>query len=540
MGIGLKDIIKDDKNAIVRDKQKRTMRRLLLVVAILAVLIVIVVALIISNNAKTVKLERIRTISIDMGSISKIVKARGEEYAANNYTGELIGISLENYPREININGSVVEYRYGYYAIDEEQLSQLTTALNNPHESYIVNYTNGDVINIKGVEGTDGKMYYALEDILAIASETNLPNIKYIASADDMKLIAQNPSGVYRLSKNIDMASYTEGEGWTPIQNFTGTFDGRGYTITNLTINRPTTRACGLFAEIKNSGEVKNVTLTKVNVSGGEYTGALAGICSGNISNVKIITGQINSAQACVGGLVGSFDQSTISDCLVNDIIINGNNFVGGLIGTMYNGTVLRCGANVKITAVDGVGGLIGSIVASSNTTVDQDCASADIIGQKNVGGLIGNLQITSKSQLNITNCYSDGVIDNGGENKGGSIGYLYAANSPEIYIQSVYTASVIPIDATSRGGFIGKTSIQTGTNIITEPKSYYEIERYLDSTLTSVGSNAGYTVDFNEKSPAEMKVSLNFTDWNFRDIWAIDEGIGRPYLRWEIAYNNQ
>lgn len=534
MGIGLKDIIKDDKDALVRNKQKRTLKRLLITVAILAIMIVVVIVLLVLNGSKTRRLDHIANVRIDMVNISKIAKARGDEYIANNYSGNLIGTSLDNYPYPINENGSVVEYRYGYYALTKEELAQLTSALNLPDETYIVNYLTGDVVNVNGIVAKDGKIYHSLEDIIAIADDTKLPDITYISTAEQMKLIEKKPSGTYRLAKNIDMATYASGEGWTPVSNFTGTFDGRGYTITNLTVNRPTTRSCGLFAEIKSNAEVKNLNLEQVNVSGGEYTGVLAGICSGNVSNITIKGGQVNSAQTYIGALVGAFDQGTIDGCYVEDVIINGNNSVGGLIGTMYNGTVYRSGAKVKITAVESVGGLIGSIVANSNTTVNQAFANADIIGQKNVGGFIGTLQITSRSTLTLKDSYSEGIIDNGGEGKGGSIGYLYAANSPEIYIQSLYTATVVPTDATARGGFVGRTNIQTGTNVITEPKSYYEVERYLDPNLTDVGVKTGYSVDFNAKSPAEMKVSLNFADWNFRDVWTIDEGVTRPYLRWE------
>ena len=93
---------------------------------------------------------------------------------------------------------------------------------------------------------------------------------------------------------------------------FAGTFDGNsgsGYTIDKLTINAPAgyNSYVGLFGS--SSGSISNVTLTNVNVTGGEggqYIGGLAGANSGSISASSVsgnVSGGIGSSN--IGGLVG-------------------------------------------------------------------------------------------------------------------------------------------------------------------------------------------------------------------------------------------
>ena len=53
-----------------------------------------------------------------------------------------------------------------------------------------------------------------------------------IYSARDLMTAAQNPTEKYILMADVDMA----GKKWTPIENFSGVFDGNCHTISNLTV----------------------------------------------------------------------------------------------------------------------------------------------------------------------------------------------------------------------------------------------------------------------------------------------------------------
>ena len=74
--------------------------------------------------------------------------------------------------------------------------------------------------------------------------------------------------------------------GWNPIGNFaaTATFEGNGYSISNLHINRDGATNVGLFSQ--NSGTIRNLGLFEPEVEGDGNVGGLVGTNGGNLINV--------------------------------------------------------------------------------------------------------------------------------------------------------------------------------------------------------------------------------------------------------------
>ena len=91
------------------------------------------------------------------------------------------------------------------------------------------------------------------------------------------------------LTADINLHPYSGGEGWLPIgsgnggnTDFKGSFDGGGFTVSGLGINRrdgDTEGADnqGLFGIVAAGSTVKNVALADASVSGGNRVGLLAG-----------------------------------------------------------------------------------------------------------------------------------------------------------------------------------------------------------------------------------------------------------------------
>ena len=116
---------------------------------------------------------------------------------------------------------------------------------------------------------------------------------------------------------DLGVEPYNEGEGWVPIGTFRGYYDGNGYVVKNLTINRNTTYQ-GLFGQIHGSSIIKNLGLIDANVVGGTHVG---GIVSYTNSNAKVercyINGKVQGA-CYVGGIVGTHGTGAgtrIEDC---------------------------------------------------------------------------------------------------------------------------------------------------------------------------------------------------------------------------------
>jgi hypothetical protein len=118
---------------------------------------------------------------------------------------------------------------------------------------------------------------------------------------------------------------------------FTGTFDGNGYTISNL--------GHALFNTV-NGGTVKNVMLTDVSISGGTNAGAIANEVKGtsankaSIYNCGVSSGSV-SGSGYVGSIVGKLGDSNNDNCYARVIncysyaTIGGGSSVGGIVG--YN-----------------------------------------------------------------------------------------------------------------------------------------------------------------------------------------------------------
>ena len=96
---------------------------------------------------------------------------------------------------------------------------------------------------------------------------------------------------------------------YTPIGNsshyFKGHYDGQGYTISGIRINR-TQDDVGLFGKVDNVGTVKNVILSDARITGGNYTGGIVGTNNGFVKNcVAVGTTIIKKEKYNYGVIVG-------------------------------------------------------------------------------------------------------------------------------------------------------------------------------------------------------------------------------------------
>ena len=185
-----------------------------------------------------------------------------------------------------------------------------------------------------------------------------------ISTADQLKLFrdivngagGQTPNrGAWAvLTADIDLNN----EAWTPIgpdrdSAYTGTFDGQGHTVRNLSITGDVKRA-GLF------GCVKDGTIRKLTVAGSVSCTANQGWCGGIAGYAKSETIE-NCASLCtvsntgidarVGGIVGyvpsSSSMTIIRDCYNIGNITggrdNGGSYTGGICGFYLSGQIFNC-----------------------------------------------------------------------------------------------------------------------------------------------------------------------------------------------------
>jgi len=115
----------------------------------------------------------------------------------------------------------------------------------------------------------------------------------------DLHAVRDNLDGSYFLMNDLDSttAGYMElasetanwGRGWEPIgtpdDRFTGSFNGQGYEIRDLFINRPDENYVGFFGLIDEGGVMENVGVVNATVAGKQHVGGLVGINEGTVIN---------------------------------------------------------------------------------------------------------------------------------------------------------------------------------------------------------------------------------------------------------------
>jgi hypothetical protein len=245
----------------------------------------------------------------------------------------------------------------------------------------------------------------------------------------------------YKISKfflqtaDIDLndSPWNEDEGWEPIDNFTGTYDGNGFKISNLFIYRPLSNKIGLFSD---GGYLKNITLENAIVTGNDYVGSLLGYDS---SLDKIISSAKVNGVNYIGGVAG-YNNSFISNCSFFGEI-RGNDYIGGISG-MSAGKILNSSSNCEIIGNNYLGGLVGSMqiinMISTPLVIEKSYAEGTITGAQYIGGIIGKIgnyvdiydtytkmnisgtyriagftPIADAYPINIKNCYSIGKVTN-------------------------------------------------------------------------------------------------------------------------------
>ncbi|MGE8637078.1 MAG: beta strand repeat-containing protein, partial [Achromobacter sp.] len=269
------------------------------------------------------------------------------------------------------------------------------TATNNYSRSAYANYGTWtlvpgtqDVYVAKDASGNAKWIMIEGQTRPFLASEYSLA----VSNEHQLQLMSYDLNASYNIVRDIDAkATGTVGGGmwgsggFSPIgtgAQFTGSLDGQGHVISNLTAGINASFA-GLFGLIGETGMVRSVGLDNAVVGGFFQSGALAAVNYGTIDNVfanaKVSTQGLGNG---VGGLVGQ-NSGTISNAYSSGMVsINGPLIgqVGGLVGHNI-GTINKSYSTSKINTlipVPGNGALVGM---NSGVVNDSFAASTDAAG---------------------------------------------------------------------------------------------------------------------------------------------------------------
>ncbi len=180
----------------------------------------------------------------------------------------------------------------------------------------------------------------------------------------------------YELANDINLEQI---ENWTPIGNnsnkFTGNFNGKGHTISNLKINR-NENYTGLFGYVDTGASIESVRIKDCSMTtgNGRYVGGLVGYNYGGKISKVAVSGKIENGysdgSANVGGLIGyNNNAGTIENCYSQLQIEGKGRCIGGLVGYSEGGTITNSYSIGKVTGgSSNVGGLVGYLYTGTIT----------------------------------------------------------------------------------------------------------------------------------------------------------------------------
>lgn len=397
----------------------------------------------------------------------------------------------------------------------------------------------------------------------------------------------------YKLIDNIDASLVGEGY-WVPLKNFSGRFDGNGYTISNVNVDKVSyvsahsdiadfdatvfnTTHTGFFQTIEPSAVVYNVKFENYKASG-QYTyfGTIAGINGGTIERVEVKDAYLNVDTTVLGGLVGvntSSEQmidetynrtiAIIDRCSANitvgqkqieapngeilDTVVGVKGTVGGLVGENRGGNIIYSYANGSVYfAGDDANAITYGGVVAINTfktyTNKSEPVWTTLYSGANVRDTYSNIEMRMMVPAKVSDRFG-GVIGINTDVVSG----LYKDNANEEIVQNYIVGNYynksklnVPQENITKD-FIGIAEFIVGDNKI----NYGDIKTIAYGLTTEemkVGTNfVSYNIDVLKYDENGNSLGLQPSEqlWLFDTVWGmdIDTNDGMPYLLYQLAY---
>lgn len=363
-----------------------------------------------------------------------------------------------------SINGKRMLPPNGWMFTVNDEISIVSATLASVHDGDCILWYQGTTQNLfKAPAWSDITGEKPVKKVIPVSTAAELAAL----CGDNADLTAN-----YRLTRDIDLSG-TDFRGIGSRDHpFSGSFDGDGHTVSNMTIHRPEDNNVGFFNFIRGA-TVKNVTLRNADVTGKYSVGALVGVAAVTVSTVDIASNVGNTIGNCraygrvtstntdlsgsskgsyTGGLIGFNDGdsdaktglsvlSSVDGCIADVDVTAGAIYAGGLAGGNF-GYITDSKARGNVSGASCTGGFVGG-----NDGKIYDCsATGDVTGKKNTGGFAGNNYDTAMRS------YCSGSVNGDGEGLGGFAG------SGSGVIKKCASAGTLTTTAESsyRGGFIG------------------------------------------------------------------------------------
>lgn len=341
-------------------------------------------------------------------------------------------------------------------------------------------YYNGvlydtDYIKVSGENGLWEDGIGSADDPFMIYTTTDFKNI----FKEEMYM-----SSHFKLANDLDFSGVSYDPTTAPTA-FTGSLDGDGHAIYNLTVS---TSTAGLFKEVY-GGTVKNLNMNncKFSNSSGSYSGAIAATSSyGTFTNIVIGPGCTFSGSFTYSGGIVGFGREVIIQNVANYGSVSNSNSVT----ESYTGGIIGYSEGSYLKQVFNMGNLTG------NSTIS--------------GGVAGRLELTDGAEYNVIQyTYNRGSVSSSTYH-GGLVGFDHAST-----VRYAYALTTKPSKTEYFGHIVGG-SVGVTYYYVYYPKTD-NTPSYADDGTSSVGA-------FYAKTESEMKTQATYGDFDFNNIWIMKD----------------
>ena len=368
-----------------------------------------------------------------------------------------------------------------------------------------------------------------------------------VTNADELFEVRNDLTAYYKQMNDIDLTEWIREEsptqGWMPIGNsttpFKGSYDGDGYAIKGLTINRTTMDNVGLFGYTQ-GGSLRNMLVVDASVQGGNQVAVIAGVTNygTDISECQIISPVVFGSK-CVGGIAGYCKTLDAGMQISNNSVvggkIEGKSLVGGIIGSCgqsnsngtYKSAITRNYTSCKIFSEESIAGIANVTSYASRYS--------------NSFQVNDNLSESYLRQTNNINSYSAGIL-----NIYSHLDYTTALHNiflgtlrsdcQAFGIGNIYSSASI-------SNFCLSDTLYSSTGIVYRIGSSAKANNYAyNGTIVYQRGKLTTVEDGNEQGTGyglrTLKKESTYVGagFDFTDTWTIKEGETFPYLKAQVA----
>lgn len=464
------------------------------------------------------------TAKVDAGNLNTFTAAQSALASAVSFSGDVVNKGTLN-AGAITVQGENITFK------NVADVTATTVNLQSVNPAHLGQALGEEATTVNNTQYAGMALSSPAWNFKDNSGENVLEPINYalVRNAYELQNIKNNLNGQYMLAKDIILTVPVAGESnFEPIgdsdddnysNGFRGKFDGAGYTIANLVINKPDKDYVGLFGcAAGNTTIIENVGMIDGNITGHKRVGSVVG-AFGQWAKMKNVynTGKV-SGYADVGGITGRLGESATISYAYNTGDVTGlyasgddqsGRFIGGIAGMSTGGDPIDYAYNTG--NVSGYNYVSGIYSGGGNYVYN----TGEIKGHDFVAG-IGCVWSV------CTNSYNAGDIVATGDNVGG----LVAKGDT---VKNSYNMG----NVTGNGAHVGAVVGDYTGNVSNLTEVYYASDAEVKNTAGSTNTfGKGETLATLKNPETFRDASWNMnTDGTTNTGWRIYSGYTTPLL---------